>query len=414
MYRIVVNESSQICHITPRTTGVEGTISLNAFKLLNGAAPQSQIDREFIGHCKSLGWLTADGQLLGSPKVVKEPVHLTKLQIEVTNQCNLKCRYCFNESEPFSDVVLSPVQLEGLLRQADEMGVITIDFSGGEFFLHKNWRELLRLADELQFQISIHTNGTPLSKNNVEYLKNFKIGLIQVSFDSHNSNVHDEARGQSGSWSRAIAGLRRASNEGFRVSCVLMVHQLNKDHVAEATKWFREEFGFVPFLDRLAPSGREKSEQLALSPSEFYEVVAPHLTSETMVRRVCETPLGMGEKIEPHCGVAHSLMYVTASGELCLCPTMTSRDKNMFAGPNIQSTRLRDAWYHHPLFVGNRNVNCRNVSFCKAGSTCRGGCRSNAYFDTGKIDSPDIVSCNIHKNGGPDFVDFQKIYSQAQ
>lgn len=412
MFRIVANESSQICHITPRTTGVEGTISWDAFKLLNGTVPQTHRDMEFITYSKKLGWLNQEGQLLGSPRVVKEPIHLTKLQIEITNKCNLKCGYCFNESEPHSDVFLSLVQIEALLKQADEMGVIAIDFSGGEFFFHSNWRELLRLADELQFQISIHTNGTPLTDRNVEYLKNFRMGLIQISIDSHKSDVHDKARGQAGSWSRAITGLRRASREGFKVSCVLMVHQLNRDHIAEATQWFRNEFGFTPFLDRLAPSGREKDGKLALSPSEFYEVIAPHLTSEAMVRRVCETPSGKNDRIEPHCGVAHSLIYVTASGELCLCPTMTSRDGIAFAGPSIETTALRDAWYHHPLFTGSRNVNCRNVTICKAGSVCRGGCRSNAYFDTGELDSPDFVSCNIHKNGKSHFVEFQNIYSR--
>jgi radical SAM protein with 4Fe4S-binding SPASM domain len=400
--------------VTPRTSGVEGTISWDAFNILNRQVVRSQKDMEFLEHCKALGWLAEDGRLRGSPRIVNEPVHLTKLQIEITNQCNLKCRYCFNESEPHSKLFIGLPQLGSLLRQAEEMGVITIDFSGGEFFFHENWRELLRLADELQFQISIHTNGTPLTERTIDYLKNFHISLIQVSLDSHKSVIHDEARGQIGSWSRAIAGLRRAVREGFGVSCVLMVHKLNKDHVGEATRWFRDEFGFTPFLDRLAPSGRELGEQLALGPSEFYEVVAPHLTSEAMVRRVCETPSGTGERIEPHCGVAHSLVYVTAGGELCLCPTMTSRDASEFAGPNIQATNLRDAWYHHPLFVGSRNVNCRNVSFCKAGTACRGGCRSNAYFDTGEIDSPDFVSCNIHKNGTSRFFDFRSTYDRAQ
>jgi radical SAM protein with 4Fe4S-binding SPASM domain len=383
MYRIVANRNAGACYFKPLTTGIEGTISWEAFRALEERSPESMREEQFLENCKRLGWIGADGKLRGSIRIVDEPVHLTKIQIEITNQCNLKCRYCFNESEPYSDVALDFEQLDSLLRQADQMGVITVDFSGGEFFFHRQWRELLHVTKELGFQVSIHTNGTPLSERNVEYLKQFEIGLLQVSLDSHLPDVHDQARGQIGSWARTIAGLKRAMHAGFSVSCVLMVHRLNKDHIAAATSWFRDEFGFTPFLDRLAPSGREKEEQLALSPSEFYEVVAPHLTSESMVRRVCETPAKPNERIEPHCGVAHSLMYVTAYGEMCLCPTMTSRDEIRFAGPNIRDTSLRDAWYRHPLFTASRGLNCRNTSVCPAGSTCGGGCRSNAYFDTG-------------------------------
>lgn len=412
MYRIVANENASACYFKPLVTGIEGSISWEAFRLLESQAPRTDEEILFLDNCKTIGWTDGSGRLQGRPRIVREDVHLTKLQIEITNQCNLKCLYCFNESDPQSDVSLSFRQLDSLLRQADELGVITIDFSGGEFFFHPQWRELLRVTQELGLQVSIHTNGTPLTAKNVEYLTRFPIGLIQVSLDSHLSDVHDQARGQPGSWARTISGLRRAMDAGFRVSCVLMVHRLNTGHIAESINWFQSEFGFTPFLDRLAPSGREKEEQLALSPSDFYQVVAQHLTSEAMVRRVCETPAKPNERIEPHCGVAHSLVYVTAYGELCLCPTMTSREEYRFAGPNVRDTNLRDAWYNHPLFTGSRGLNCRNTSFCKAGSTCRGGCRSNAYFDSGELDSPDFVSCNIHKNGGPMFVDFRQQYAQ--
>lgn len=414
MYRIVANESAATCYFQPLVTGIEGSISWEAFRLLQNQAPRTDEEIRFLEGCKAIGWLDGFGKLQGRPRIVREDVHLTKLQIEITNQCNLKCRYCFNESEPHSDVSLSFSQLDSLLREADELGVITIDFSGGEFFFHPHWRELLNVTRELGLQVSIHTNGTPLSAKNVEYLTQFPIGLIQVSLDSHLATVHDQARGQPGSWARTISGLRRAIDSGFRVSCVLMVHRLNRDHIAESISWFQSEFGFTPFLDRLAPSGREREEQLALSPSDFYQVVAEHLTSEAMVRRVCETPAKPNERIEPYCGVAHSLVYVTAYGELCLCPTMTSREEYRFAGPNIRDTALREAWYNHPLFTGIRGLNCRNTSFCKAGSTCRGGCRSNAYFDSGELDSPDFVSCNIHKNGGRQFVDFRQQYAKLK
>jgi len=136
MYRIVANENASACYFKPLVTGIEGSISWEAFRLLESQAPRTDEEILFLDNCKTIGWTDGSGRLQGRPRIVREDVHLTKLQIEITNQCNLKCLYCFNESDPQSDVSLSFRQLDSLLRQADELGVITIDFSGGEFFFH--------------------------------------------------------------------------------------------------------------------------------------------------------------------------------------------------------------------------------------------------------------------------------------
>lgn len=61
--------------------------------------------------------------------------YLGEIGIEMTNQCNLRCSYCFNESSIKNEDYIS---IETLVRVIDELKNMdptpTITFSGGEFF----------------------------------------------------------------------------------------------------------------------------------------------------------------------------------------------------------------------------------------------------------------------------------------
>ncbi len=63
-------------------------------------------------------------------------MRLTGLHILLTFQCTYECEHCFAWGSPFQSGVLTLSQLEEILNQAQETGVRTVYFEGGEPFLY--------------------------------------------------------------------------------------------------------------------------------------------------------------------------------------------------------------------------------------------------------------------------------------
>lgn len=345
-------------------------------------------------------------------KVPKAP-HLKRLQIEVLLACNLSCGYCYSTSGPGRKERLSHREVIDVIDQADAMAVQQIDFTGGEYLMTPGWREQVAHARELGMIVTVHTNGTLLTTSAVEALRELSVAYVQVSVDSHLEEVHDAARGHRHALRRTLAGLDRLHDAGVECRISLMVHRDNVDTMADTIEYFSERYpSFLINIDRVIGT-TDAAKAVGVSNETFWGVVSPYLGERVLPSKACGTDVS-AETFEPDCGVFYSYLYLTAEGEIAVCPTMTSREEARFAGPSIRDTSLWDAWYTNEMMTGLRHTNCENVTDCPAGSSCGGGCRSNAYNDTGRLTGPDYIACNKNKNPGTAFVDFASLYARVR
>lgn len=147
------------------------------------------------------------------------------LQLEITENCNLRCEYCvYNPS--FHDkrnhgirkMSLSVAQnaINYLLVHSKGKNKASITFYGGEpllrySFIKKCVNYSQRLFEQKDLHFSITTNGTLLTKEMAEFFFSNKFHLT-FSIDGP-EDIHDDyrkdAKGQ-GSFRRAIAGLKNA------------------------------------------------------------------------------------------------------------------------------------------------------------------------------------------------------------
>lgn len=414
-YKFTVDPVADTCLAVARVSGVDGNLNAAAGRYLL-ELPRSDPNKShdpFLNRCAEYGWIVA-GELNGRARLVNEYPHLKRLQIELTRHCNLKCAYCYSESGPQRRSGLTLDRVMAVLEQADQMGCIWLDLTGGEFFLYPHWSEVLDAAGARGFVITIHTNGTTLTDRVIAAMVSTGVRTLQVSFDSHDADVHDRARGRVGAFDKAVRGVCLAKAAGIRTRVCFMVHKANVAQIGHAIEYFTNGLGVPVALDRVVRAGGELKAEAGLSAAEYYEAIVPFLSRQVSSTKICEGSKVNLQAIEPHCGVASSFVYLTADGEFAICPTMTSRDSSAFEGPRLPAWDLRRAWIEGPVFERLRRVNCRNVLTCRAGSSCRGGCRSNAYIETQDVTSPDVVSCNINKNPTDKFIDFIELYDSGR
>lgn len=82
-----------------------------------------------------------------------------------------------------------------ILAEANELEIFDINLCGGEPFLHPDLLRIISKIKEYDFGLSIVTNATAIDAETAYYLSTLDaIKDIQVSFDGHNSAIHNSSR----------------------------------------------------------------------------------------------------------------------------------------------------------------------------------------------------------------------------
>jgi len=110
-----------------------------------------------------------------------------KIYIEITNICNLKCKFCpkTNRKKEFMNLE----NFEKIINKVHKHTNLVCLHVKGEPLLHPNLKEILRILEKYKLQANITTNGT-LIKENLEILKNSK-AVRQINFSIHSIIQND-------------------------------------------------------------------------------------------------------------------------------------------------------------------------------------------------------------------------------
>lgn len=144
--------------------------------------------------------------------------------IEITNQCNLKCIHCYNESDSLCNNTMS---LKDFYRVVDYLirnRVSKIQITGGEPFLNKDiLKQMLNYVVGKFPYIEIFTNGTLITDDWFEYLLKNDIH-IALSVYSYNPQTHDNVTRIQGAFHKTNATIKNLKKFGipYRVCNVLM------------------------------------------------------------------------------------------------------------------------------------------------------------------------------------------------
>ena len=125
-------------------------------------------------------------------KAHKENIPIN-VDFHVTYKCNLRCKHCYaaSQKENFYEQELTLEEIKKTFDQLDELGTFYLRITGGEPFIHPQFKEIIEYAYLKKFAVSIVTNGTLLSDDIIDDLKRFKIRTLTFSLHGGDANVHD-------------------------------------------------------------------------------------------------------------------------------------------------------------------------------------------------------------------------------
>jgi radical SAM protein with 4Fe4S-binding SPASM domain len=142
----------------------------------------------------------------------------------MTNRCNLKCLHCYINAEDraYRDE-LSTDEAKAFIDDICRMGCPVLLFSGGEPLLREDLFELGRYAAAGGIRPVISTNGTLITPQMAEKIKQAGFQYVGISIDGAEA-THDHFRQHPGCFRAAIAGIKNCVAAGVKAGVRLTIN----------------------------------------------------------------------------------------------------------------------------------------------------------------------------------------------
>ncbi len=206
---------------------------------------------------------------------------LPSAMYEVTQRCNLACRYCYNvwkrafvsadgkcgkkTDDSYSN------NLRTLRRLCKSATIQHISLTGGEPFLADRLTELVLYCRMQGAAVSIISNGNCAERQ--QYQQMLKLGVSQLTFPLHAASpeIHDRMTGTSGSWFRSIRSIREVLDLGGRVVSSMVLTRINHDQI-EPTLLLNRKLGITQVMVNrfnIGGAGIQEAQMLSPTPAQL-------------------------------------------------------------------------------------------------------------------------------------------------
>jgi len=150
------------------------------------------------------------------PQITEDKQRRPVVVWNTTKQCNLYCEHCYaGADDGCAAGELSTEEGERLLEDLADFGVPVVLFSGGEPLARADLEHLVAYASDLGIRPVLSTNGTLVTEERAEALRDAGLKYAGVSVDG-TREVNDAFRGQEGAFDAAIRGIHCFKDAGVK------------------------------------------------------------------------------------------------------------------------------------------------------------------------------------------------------
>ena len=359
-----------------------------------------------------------------TPKIIPlAPFPLTTMVLNVTNQCNLSCEYCYeygedkivdteNGKQPkFMSEQTARDSVDFMLKESGTNPIAHVTFFGGETLLNFPVLQTTiayarQRAAELgkQVDFSLTTNGTLLKPEVIEFLADNRVG-VTISIDGP-KEVQDKFRVfHNGSGSYDVVApkikelLKRHTSRpiGARVTLTSGKMDIKRiyTHLTEDIGFW--EVGFAPVTTAPnrghALSDRGYDEMLEQFRDLAYEFLEASVQNRhhgfSNVKETLEE-LHKGVSKAFPCGAGLGLLGVATDGDVALCHRFAGSDSHKLG--TVRDGIDRDA--QRAFLESHHIADKTDCSTCWARPLCSGGCYHEAHTRYGDTRHPNLHYCD--------------------
>ncbi len=350
-------------------------------------------------------------------KIMRTP---RSVDLDITNRCNLRCRYCYHFSGPGDvDQDLHKAEWLRFFQELNRCAVMNVTLAGGEPFFREDLKELIAGIIENRMRFSILSNGTLITDEMAAFLSSTRrCDGVQVSIDGSNPETHDACRGK-GNFQKAINGIHHLQKHSVPVQIRVTINRHNVSDLEGIANLLLEELGLPGFSTNAASYMglcRQNMEQIELSvenrmlamdtlvqlnkkyDNRISAQAGPLAEATTWAEMELNRQNNVNNVFDrgrlTACGCVMDKIAVRADGIIVPCTMLSHIELG-----KINTDDLKEIWQHHPEMQNMRkrnNISLTEFEFCsecKYINYCTGNCPGLAYTITGQVNHPSPDAC---------------------
>ena len=315
---------------------------------------------------------------------------------ELTYQCSLRCAYCSNPIE----FAAHPDGLDAdewirVMREAEELGVLQVLFSGGEPLLRRDLPAIVQGAAELGLYSSLITSGLPLERERLIELKSAGLNAVQVSIQGANAQSSDAIAGRR-SFERKLKVAAWVKELELPLTLNVVLHRGNLSEIPEIVA-MAETLN----VDRLELANTQylawallNREQLLPTRSQIEDARRVARAAKERLRGKMEVLFVLPDYYSDTpkaCMSGWAKRYIVVSPDGLALPCHLAHTIDGMHFDNVLSRSLESIWQESAAFQAFRGEAWmpQPCASCERRAVDFGGCRCQAFHLTGDASATD-------------------------
>lgn len=327
---------------------------------------------------------------------------------ELLPLCNMNCRMCF--------LRLSPAEMnaQGRLRtakewitlgeEAKEAGLLFLLLTGGEPFLHPEFREIYEGLAKLGFYITLNSNGTLITEEYADMLARHLPRRVNVTLYGSSDEIYGKLCGNPHGFSQTMNGIQLLKERNVPMKLNGSLTPDNWEDLEQIQRIAKELEIPLEVDAYMFPSSRKAvcqfQSEARLSPKQaaegYLKIWKNEYGEEELLRRakvMTEYQKKMtdleGEQEKEHlpCRAGRSSFWITWKGVMTPCVFMDKPGVPVFEqGFQKSWEQIREA--REEIFLPTECTKCGKRKFCTVCGAC-------AYTETGSFEKKPEYMCAL-------------------
>lgn len=375
--------------------------------------PESLIEDDvtsFIQDLLEKGFLVIDEESVEEDDdKIDENYSSNGVWFQITNRCNLKCKYCYANSGYEMEEEITIEEIEDVLKALNKRNYNKIIITGGEPLMRKDLLDILKVCSNYG-KVQLLTNGTIGEEETYKKILQY-VSMIQISIDSYDKDKHESNRGIN-SFEKVINTIKIISKlDNTKLTLALTPTPEYMADLVDMIKFCLSLDVYSLHINRFVPYGRAKIYSNRLNLEQFYkwadkgyEFLYQTYIDYYKQKKQFSFQLDVASDLRKEvfskgkkysCGLNQNLLSIDSKGNVFLCPSLHKEELKL---GNIRNNVIDDimgsAKKDYNSFCVDQLHGC---SKCEIKYYCGGGCRAIALNDCNDLYGIED-NCNVYKN----------------
>ena len=326
---------------------------------------------------------------------------------ELTPVCNMDCKMCYVRLSRQAQEAIGPLadaqRWLALGKKARDEGMLYLLLTGGEPFIHPQFRQILEGLHKMGLLISVNSNGTLIDEETVTWLKNCPPVRINISLYGASDATYARLCGNPNGFAQVTKaiGLLKEAGISVKLNCSLTPH--NAADLPEMVKFAEENALVLQVATYMFPPIRKDGSMVGnndrFSPEDaaYYMAYGDYLTlgAERFNAREGEYPAPsdpedlcseLGDGIR--CRAGKCSFWVTWQGNMTPCGMFPVQDS-----PNVFEIPFETAWEAVKKTAAGIRLPAKCAA-CNAKDTCH-ACAAMVITESGCFDQVPQYRCDM-------------------